>query len=54
MSPVIYELGFYIPEDGIVHSHENLKFYIIRDIAEFRMFRNSVLQHPIAQFRCVL
>jgi hypothetical protein len=25
-----YELGFYIPEDGILHSHrrENLKFYI--------------------------
>jgi hypothetical protein len=27
MSPVKYELGFYIPEDGILHSHrgENLK-----------------------------
>jgi hypothetical protein len=26
MSPVKYELGFYIPEDGILHSHrrENL------------------------------
>jgi hypothetical protein len=26
---VKYELGFYIPEDGILHSHrrENLKFY---------------------------
>jgi hypothetical protein len=21
MSPVRYELGFYIPEDGILHSH---------------------------------
>jgi hypothetical protein len=21
MSPVKYELGFYIPEDGILHSH---------------------------------
>jgi hypothetical protein len=26
---VKYELGFYIPEDGILHSHcrENLRFY---------------------------
>jgi hypothetical protein len=30
VSPVKYELGFYIPEDDIFHSHhrENLKFYI--------------------------
>jgi hypothetical protein len=30
MSPVRYELGFYTPEEGIVHSHrrENLKSYI--------------------------
>jgi hypothetical protein len=30
MSPVRYELGFYIPEDGIIHSYhgENLKSYI--------------------------
>jgi hypothetical protein len=30
MSPVRYELGFYIPEDGILHSHrrENLKSYM--------------------------
>jgi hypothetical protein len=30
VSPVKYALGFYIPEDGILHSHrrENLKFYI--------------------------
>jgi hypothetical protein len=30
MSPVRYELGFYIPEDDILHSHcrENLKSYI--------------------------
>jgi hypothetical protein len=28
--PVRYELGFYIPEDGILHSHrlETLKSYI--------------------------
>jgi hypothetical protein len=30
VSPVKYELGFYIPEDVILHSHrrENLKSYI--------------------------
>jgi hypothetical protein len=30
MFPVNYELGFYIPEDGILHSRrrENLKYYI--------------------------
>jgi hypothetical protein len=30
VSPVRYELGFYIPEDAILHSHrhENLKCYI--------------------------
>jgi hypothetical protein len=31
VSPVKYELGFYIPEDGILHSHcrENLKSYLV-------------------------
>jgi hypothetical protein len=31
MSPVKYELGFYIPEDGILHSHRrgNLTSYEI-------------------------
>jgi hypothetical protein len=30
VSPVRYELAFYIPEDGILHSHrgKNLKSYI--------------------------
>jgi hypothetical protein len=30
MSPLRYELGFYIPEDGILHSYrrENPKSYI--------------------------
>jgi hypothetical protein len=30
VSPVRYELGFYIPEDDILHTHcrENLKSYI--------------------------
>jgi hypothetical protein len=32
VSPVKYELGFYIPEDDILHSHcrENLKSYIVK------------------------
>jgi hypothetical protein len=31
VSPVKYELGFYIPDDGILHSHcrENLKSYTV-------------------------
>jgi hypothetical protein len=31
VSPVWYELGFYIPEDGILHSrrHERSKSYIV-------------------------
>jgi hypothetical protein len=31
MSPVRYELGFYIPEDDLLHSHrrENLNYYIL-------------------------
>jgi hypothetical protein len=31
VSPVKYELGFYIPEDDILHSHrrENLKSYML-------------------------
>jgi hypothetical protein len=30
VSPVSYEVGFFIPEDGVLHSHrrENLKSYI--------------------------
>jgi hypothetical protein len=34
VSPVKYELGFYIPEDGILHSHrrENLKSDDIRHV----------------------
>jgi hypothetical protein len=33
VSPVKYELGFYIPEDDILHSHhcENLISYILLD-----------------------
>jgi hypothetical protein len=31
VSPVRYELGFYIPEDAILHSHcrENLRSYYV-------------------------
>jgi hypothetical protein len=33
VSPVKYELGFYIPDDVILHSHrrENLKSYILSE-----------------------
>jgi hypothetical protein len=39
VSPVKYDLGFYIPEDDILHSHrrENFKSYVAltdRSIAE--------------------
>jgi hypothetical protein len=31
VSPVRYELGFFIPEDGTLHSHlsQNLKYYMV-------------------------
>jgi hypothetical protein len=40
VSPVKYELGFYIPEDDILHSHrrEHLKSYISIQIAEKTTF----------------
>jgi hypothetical protein len=43
MSPVKYELGFYIPEDDILHSHrrENLKSYTER--LRLRAFSYSLL-----------
>jgi hypothetical protein len=36
VSPVKYELGFYIPEDDILHSHcrENLKSYNSKEKSE--------------------
>jgi hypothetical protein len=36
VSPVKYEMGFYIPEDGILHSHcrENVKSYTTLRIVE--------------------
>jgi hypothetical protein len=40
VSPVRYKLGFYIPEDDILHSHchEDLKSYetVTNDRADFR------------------
>jgi hypothetical protein len=40
VSPVKYEVGFYIPEDDILHSHcrENLKSYIHQ-----QLLLNSIL-----------
>jgi hypothetical protein len=38
MFPVRYELGFYIPEDGILHSHamktSNVKFLFIHSLPQ--------------------
>jgi hypothetical protein len=43
VSPVKYELGFYIPEDGLLHSHclENLKSYIGTLLSSFRDMRGG-------------
>jgi hypothetical protein len=37
MSPVRYELGFYIPEDDILHGHrcDNLKSYLCKYLSKF-------------------
>jgi hypothetical protein len=37
MSPVKYELGFHIPEDGILHSHrcQNLKSCTVKNVLNF-------------------
>jgi hypothetical protein len=39
VSPVKYELGFYIPEDDILHRHrrENLKSYRQNEVARERL-----------------
>jgi hypothetical protein len=41
MSPLKYELGFYIPEDGILHSHgrENFKSYIA--LTDWTLYQRS-------------
>jgi hypothetical protein len=38
VSPVKYELGFYIPEDGILHTHrrENLKSYTLYNLFNWK------------------
>jgi hypothetical protein len=45
VSPVKYELGFYIPEDDILHSHcrENFKSYIVPSFE----FQNSIIMKPV-------
>jgi hypothetical protein len=42
MFPVRYELGFYIPKDGILHSRclENLKSYITLTVWALLLRRN--------------
>jgi hypothetical protein len=47
---VRYELGFYIPEDGILHSHrrENLKSYI--DVSFFILGYETLIKFPIVHF----
>jgi hypothetical protein len=35
VSPVKYELGFYISEDGILHSHRREKSQILHDVFLF-------------------
>jgi hypothetical protein len=39
VSPVKYELGFYIPEDDILHSHcrEDLKCYAVRLVSSSKV-----------------
>jgi hypothetical protein len=56
VSPVRYELGFYIPEDGILHSQgrENLKSYKLmtqysRIIEQFRS-ESSPVRLPFKTF----
>jgi hypothetical protein len=47
VSHVKYELGFYIPEDGILHSHrrENLKSYMLNLISP--TLNVSMLYRPL-------
>jgi hypothetical protein len=43
VSPVKYELGFYIPEDGILDTHcrENLKSYMALTGSDLKRRRNK-------------
>jgi hypothetical protein len=63
VSPVKYELGFYIPEDAILHSHcrENLKYYIIITIlmqfnsnVYLRQFLKPIISNKFVNVRNVL
>jgi hypothetical protein len=49
VSPVRYELGFYMQEDGILHSHrrENLKFYAICLRPEVTGVETPILMGPL-------
>jgi hypothetical protein len=50
VSPVKYELGFYIPEDDILHSHchENLKSYIaLTGWAPLRRYNVSPVKYEL-------
>jgi hypothetical protein len=49
VSPVKYELGFYIPEDDILRSHccESLKCYIARFVATCVFPRQKRFQFPL-------
>jgi hypothetical protein len=54
MSPVKYKLGFYIPEDDILHSHrcEYLKFYItlIEMLHRVTGFKMNLITFVLARF----
>jgi hypothetical protein len=45
VSPVRYELGFYIPEDAILHSHcrENLKYIVLYPLPNKHRTLNAIL-----------
>jgi hypothetical protein len=47
VSPVTYELGFYIPEDAILHSHrrENLISYEFYPVSTLAKFWDKLIAH---------
>jgi hypothetical protein len=50
VSPVKYELGFYIPEDDILHSHrrESFESYSVLTSASLA-YKEMLWQEPITQ-----
>jgi hypothetical protein len=52
VSPVRYELSFYIPEDGILHSHrrENLKSYRSLGICSYVKCTSPKIPRPPPTF----